>query len=117
MPPHGARNGPGSSALSGIPGNSANCSASRSAPGRARNTPALRLVSIVRSFLLFRCSLFGGLTRSSRSLGVDPGHLLGCSVAFVLVFELLVGVLAIFPEDENADVLRGGRCGCGLRGS
>jgi hypothetical protein len=55
---HGARNGPGS--LSGMPGNSDNCSASRSTPGRARNTRALHLVSIFRSFLLFCCSLFGG---------------------------------------------------------
>jgi hypothetical protein len=80
-------------------------------------TRALHLVSIFRSFLLFCCFLFGGLARSSRSLGVDPGHLLGCSVAFTLVFELLVGVLAIFPEDKNADVLRGGPRGCGLPGS
>jgi hypothetical protein len=37
--------------------------------------PAVYLISITCSFLLLACFLFGGLTRSSRSLGVDPGHL------------------------------------------
>src|SRR5208282_5712832 len=105
--PHGAGDRSRPSALAGTARNRANRSASRSAYRSTFNGRTLCLRSLIGSFLRGSLLLFGGWTGRRRSLGVDPCRLPRRAVAFTLVLQLLVSILAVFRKDKHPNISRG----------